>query len=108
MFPAPGLQPPHDCERGRRHVIKCLALNGATELDRHAEQSFTSEHHYPKPNNRQIIPRIILRVTRNKSRRGQFSDAEVVTMKREIDMKQKNKVETAQQTNEPKVLAGDG
>ena len=33
--------------RGRHHVIKCLALNGATELDRHAEQSFTSEHHYP-------------------------------------------------------------
>ena len=28
-------------------------------------------------------------------------------MKREIDMKQKNKVETAQQTNEPKA-AGDG
>src|SRR6202161_3374253 len=29
-------------------------------------------------------------------------------MKREIDMKHKNEVETAQQTNEPKVLAGDG
>jgi hypothetical protein len=29
-------------------------------------------------------------------------------MKREIDMKHRNEVETAQQTNEPKVLAGDG
>jgi thioredoxin reductase (NADPH) len=33
--------------RGRHHVIKCFALHGATELDRHAEQSFTSEHHDP-------------------------------------------------------------
>src|ERR1700689_2664092 len=33
--------------RGRHHVIKCLAVNGATELDRRAAQSFTSEHHYP-------------------------------------------------------------
>jgi hypothetical protein len=41
--------------RGRHHVIKCLALTGATELDKRAEQSFTSEHHYPKPDNRQII-----------------------------------------------------
>src|SRR6202042_379105 len=45
---------------------------------------------------------------RNKSRPGQFSDAEVITMSQGIDMKHKNEVETAQQTNEPKVLAGDG
>src|ERR1700678_1534518 len=73
--------------RGRHHVIKCLAMTGTTELDRRAEQCFTSEHHPPKPDYRQIIPRIILGVPRNKSRQGQFSDAEVVTMKGEIGMK---------------------
>jgi Icc protein len=44
----------------------------------------------------------------NKNPRSRFSAAEVVTMKREIDMKHKNEGETAQETHEPKVLAGDG
>ena len=46
---------------GGRHFIRCLALDGVTELHRHAEQCFTSGHHSSKPDSRQIIPRIILR-----------------------------------------------
>ncbi|MEA2539452.1 MAG: 3,5-cyclic-AMP phosphodiesterase, partial [Acidobacteriaceae bacterium] len=46
-------------------------------------------------------------MAQNKSPRSQFSAAEVVKMKREIDVKQENAVETGQETNGPKV-AGDG
>jgi hypothetical protein len=73
-----------------------------------AEQCFSTEHHYPKPNIRQIIPWIAWRTGGNKGQLSQFSAAEVVTMKREIDMKQKNEAETAPETNEPKIPAGDG